>query len=56
MEKRLLRQLDERGYPARVLIDIDYPEWHTHRDLPDAMSGESLVLMEDLLLAYLADG
>ena len=45
-----------RGYPACVLIDIDYPEWHTHRDLPDAMSGESLVLMEDLLLAYLADG
>jgi glutaminyl-peptide cyclotransferase len=44
-----------RGYPTCVLIDIDYPEWHTHRDVPDAMSGESLALIEDLLLAYLTD-
>ena len=42
-----------KGIPSCVLIDIDYPEWHTHRDLPDAMSPESLVIIEDLLLSYL---
>jgi len=38
--------------PTCVLIDIDYPEWHTQRDLPEAMSGESLAMMEDLLIAF----
>ena len=42
-----------KGIPSCVLIDIDYPEWHTQRDLPDAMSPESLVMIEDLLLSYL---
>ncbi len=28
--------------PATVLIDIDYPEWHTAADTPDAMDEESL--------------
>ncbi len=41
----------ERGLPTCLLIDIDYPEWHTHADLPEAMSGESLAMIEDLLLA-----
>jgi glutaminyl-peptide cyclotransferase len=40
-----------RGLPTCILIDIDYPEWHTHADLPQAMSGEALAMMEDLLLA-----
>jgi len=44
-----------KGIPSCVLIDIDYPEWHTQRDLPDAMSPESLVMIEDLLLSYLKD-
>jgi glutaminyl-peptide cyclotransferase len=42
-----------RGIPAFVLIDIDYPEWHTHTDLPAAMEEESLFMVEDVLLNYL---
>jgi len=38
-----------RGIPSCLLIDMDYPEWHTHGDLPEAMSGGSLVQIEDLL-------
>ncbi len=41
------------GIPSCVMIDIDYPEWHTHRDLLQAMSPESLVAVEDLMLLYL---
>ena len=32
----------EAGIPAVDIIDFDYPAWHTHRDLPDQISGESL--------------
>ncbi len=39
-----------RGIPSCLLIDMDYPEWHTHGDLPEAMSGDSLVQIEDLLV------
>ena len=28
--------------PAVDIIDFDYPAWHTHRDLPDQLSAESL--------------
>ena len=42
------------GIPSCVLIDIDYPEWHTQRDLPAAMSADSLVMIEDLVLAFLS--
>lgn len=34
--------------PATVLIDIDYPEWHTAADTPDAMAEESLRGMYDV--------
>jgi glutaminyl-peptide cyclotransferase len=42
-----------KGIPAFIFIDIDYPEWHTLADAPQAVSGESLVMMEDFLLALL---
>jgi hypothetical protein len=32
----------EAGIPAVDIIDFDYPAWHTHRDLPDQTSAESL--------------
>jgi hypothetical protein len=32
----------DAGVPAVDIIDFDYPAWHTHRDLPDQVSGESL--------------
>jgi glutaminyl-peptide cyclotransferase len=42
-----------KGIPAFIFIDIDYPEWHTLADSPSAVSGESLVMMEDFLIALL---
>jgi Zn-dependent M28 family amino/carboxypeptidase len=38
-----------RGIGACILIDIDYPQWHTHADLPDSMSAESLGIIEEAL-------
>jgi len=34
--------LIEAGIPAADIIDFDYPAWHTHLDLPDQVSAESL--------------
>jgi glutaminyl-peptide cyclotransferase len=31
-----------RGIASCLLIDLDYPEWHTGADLPEAMSEDSL--------------
>jgi glutaminyl-peptide cyclotransferase len=39
--------------PSFILIDIDYPQWHTQRDLPEAMSGYSLSRVENFVLAFL---
>lgn len=33
----------DAGLPAVDIIDFDYPAWHTTRDLPDQVSGESMV-------------
>jgi glutaminyl-peptide cyclotransferase len=41
------------GIPSFVLIDIDYPEWHTHADLPQAMCKESLGMIAHVLVDYL---
>jgi glutaminyl-peptide cyclotransferase len=43
-----------RGTPTCILIDIDYPEWHTQADLPGAMSAESLGIIEEALWLFLA--
>jgi len=32
----------DRGVPAVDIIDFDYDAWHTHLDLPDRVSAESL--------------
>lgn len=42
------------GIPACVLIDFDYPHWHTTRDLPSKCSGESLATVGRVLVAWLA--
>jgi glutaminyl-peptide cyclotransferase len=42
-----------RGIPACILIDIDYPQWHTQSDLPEAMSAESLGVIEAALWLFL---
>ncbi len=43
-----------RGVPACLLIDIDYPQWHTQSDLPDAMCEESLAAIEAVLRSWLS--
>ncbi len=42
-----------KNIPSFILIDIDYPQWHTQRDLPEAMSGDVLADVEDFVLAFL---
>jgi Peptidase family M28 len=37
--------LQRRGIPAVLLIDLDYPPWHTLGDTPERCSAESLVLV-----------
>lgn len=39
----------EAGIPAAILIDIDYPPWHTTADLPEACDADSLAQMGQLL-------
>jgi glutaminyl-peptide cyclotransferase len=43
-----------QGTPACILIDIDYPQWHTQSDLPNAMSAESLGIIEEALWLFLS--
>jgi hypothetical protein len=43
----------EKMIPACVLIDIDYPEWHTGDDLPIRCSPRSLKAAGDVVLHYL---
>lgn len=39
--------------PTCDLIDFDYPQWHTSRDVPAACSGASLAKVGRVLLAWL---
>ena len=34
--------LNAAGVPASVIIDFDYPYWHTEEDTPDKCSPQSL--------------
>ena len=43
-----------RGIPSCILIDIDYPQWHTLQDTPSAMSAESLGIIEGALSLFLS--
>ncbi|MEK7560682.1 MAG: fused MFS/spermidine synthase [Patescibacteria group bacterium] len=46
--------LNERGIPAALLIDFDYPAWHTTRDTIDQCSSKSLGAVGQTLLEYLS--
>lgn len=43
-----------RGTASCILIDIDYPQWHTQGDLPEALSPESLGITEAALVLFLS--
>ena len=45
-----------RGIPAVLMIDFDYPYWHTTQDTPDKVSAESLEIIGRTLQAWLEDG
>ncbi len=41
--------------PAALLIDFDYPPWHTADDTLDKVSARSLEIVGEVLLAALGD-
>ena len=45
----------KREIPALILIDIEYPQWHTHSDTINYCSKDSLKYIGDVLLCFLAD-
>jgi hypothetical protein len=45
--------LNQAGIPTLLLIDFDYPYWHTLEDTPDKCSPESLQAVGDLLVRIL---
>jgi len=46
----------EAGKPAILLIDFDYPYWHTTKDTPDRCSQESLRIIGRTLLHFIFVG
>jgi glutaminyl-peptide cyclotransferase len=45
----------ELGIPASLLIDFDYPQWHTATDTLDKVSAESLDVVGTTLYQWLVD-
>ena len=43
----------QAGIPAALLIDFDYPYWHTTQDTPDKVSAESLQAVGETLQAWI---
>jgi hypothetical protein len=43
------------GIASCLLIDLDYPEWHTQADLPEAMSERSLARIAAAVLRFLQE-
>ena len=41
------------GVAACLLIDLDYPQWHTQEDLPEAMAAQSLATVAGVLRRFL---
>ncbi|MBN1700015.1 MAG: M28 family peptidase [Spirochaetales bacterium] len=44
------------GIPAVILIDIDYPQWHTQQDTIDHCSRDSLFYVGEVLYRFLSAG
>ena len=45
----------EKGIPASLIIDFDYPYWHTIEDTLDKISPESLQSVGDVLVRWLTE-
>ena len=48
--------LNRRGIPSIILLDFEYPEWHTVHDVPEKISPESLRIVGLATLSFLAWG
>ncbi len=44
----------EAGIPTVDIIDFDYPYWHTAADTPDKVSAESLKIVGETLISWMA--
>jgi hypothetical protein len=44
----------EAGLPAIVIIDFDYPYWHTVADTPEKVSPQSLEVVGKTLWTWIA--
>lgn len=42
-----------RGVPSALLIDFDYPYWHTNEDTLDKISSKSLKIVGEVLLSWI---
>ncbi len=42
----------QAGIASCLLIDLDYPPWHTQADLPKAMSGAALTMISEVVKRY----
>lgn len=45
----------QKGIPAALIIDFDYPYWHKTTDTVDKVSATSLQVVGDVLLAWLTE-
>jgi len=45
----------ENGIPACLIIDFDYPYWHTTNDTPDKISANSLEIIGNVLISWLSE-
>jgi hypothetical protein len=44
----------QEGIAACLLIDLDYPQWHTQADLPEAMDPRALSTISEVLRRYVS--
>lgn len=43
----------QRGFPTSLLIDFDYPYWHTTQDTLDKVSAHSVLIVYDTLINWI---
>jgi hypothetical protein len=43
------------GYPAALLIDFDYPYWHTVEDTIEHVSAKSLQIIGNILVKWVSE-
>lgn len=49
------RAFHRRSIPVALLIDLDYPEWHTTRDTLDRIDPEAMAQVGDVVLAWIRE-